>query len=139
MSILERFTRCLVPGTARRLVSLLLLAQKKGTKDNEVSVQANLQVTPELKRHPIPPPLRGTLHCSPSRAAAELGLRPQTVLADFPRLGSATRRRKRGMTKNQIQNRTPCPGKARSGQGKTTRATRVTSRSLKFPLLRRFV
>ena len=81
----------------------LLLAQKKGTKDNEVSVQANPQVTPELKRRPIPPPLRGSLRCSPSRAAAELGLWPQTVLADYPRLGCATRRRKRGTKKHHAQ------------------------------------
>jgi hypothetical protein len=66
----------------------LLLAQKKGTKENEVSVQANLQVMPELKWHPIPPPLRGSLRCSPSRAAAELGRWPQTVLADFPGLAA---------------------------------------------------
>ncbi len=104
-------------------------------------MQANLQVTPELKRHPIPPPLRGSLRCSPSRTAAELGLRPQTVLADFPRPGSATRRRKRGTskTKTKFKNRTPCPGKARTDQNKNTTRNVRDFAFFEIPLLRRFV
>jgi len=48
----------------------LLLRQKKVAKE---------------KATPRSAPLRGSLRYSASRAAAELGLRPQTVLADCPR------------------------------------------------------
>jgi len=36
------------------------------------------------KGDPGLPPLRGALRCSADQAAAELALRAQTVLADFP-------------------------------------------------------
>jgi hypothetical protein len=105
-------------------------------------VKANLQVTPELKGDPVPPPLRGSLRCSPSRALPHKGTPTfyplkrmkdrmrnspwqtahnavycgaQTVLADFPRLGCATRRRKRG-PQNRNSKTTPCPGFARTEQ-----------------------
>ena len=38
----------------------------------------------QRKGDPGLPPLRGTLRCSISQAAAELALRAQTVLADTP-------------------------------------------------------
>jgi hypothetical protein len=52
----------------------------------------------QKKATPSPPPLRGSLRCSSNRAAAELALCAQTVLADFPRLACATRRWKRGIS-----------------------------------------
>jgi len=45
------------------------------------------------KGDPGLPLLRGTLRCSAGQAAAELALRAQTVLADFPWPACATRRR----------------------------------------------
>jgi hypothetical protein len=38
----------------------------------------------QRKGDPGLPPLRGTLRCSASQAAAELALRAQTVLAEIP-------------------------------------------------------
>ena len=38
----------------------------------------------QRKGDPGLPPLRGALRCSTGQAAAELALRAQTVLADFP-------------------------------------------------------
>ncbi|SFN38604.1 hypothetical protein SAMN05660284_01361 [Formivibrio citricus] len=44
------------------------------------------QIPLHPKGEPTPAPLRGSLRCSQDAAAAQLGLRPQTVLAEFPRL-----------------------------------------------------
>jgi len=49
----------------------------------------------------------GSLRCSPSRAAAELALCAQTVLAEIPRLSCATRRQNKGVL-NQAPH--PHPG-----------------------------
>ena len=46
------------------------------------------QIPLHSKAEPGPVPLRGSLRCSQGAAAAELGLRPQTVLAEFPRLAA---------------------------------------------------
>ncbi|SFN34235.1 hypothetical protein SAMN05660284_01261 [Formivibrio citricus] len=45
-----------------------------------------LAKSPSPLGEPTPAPLRGSLRCSQGAAAAQLGLRPQTVLAEFPRL-----------------------------------------------------
>jgi len=50
--------------------------------------QASLTVS---RQPPVRCPLGGALCCSPKRAAAQLALRAQTVLAEFPRLGCAAR------------------------------------------------
>jgi len=72
---------------------LFLLRQEKLTK----------------RRRPHPPPLRGSLRCSPNRAAAELGLRPQTVLAEIPRPGCAARRWTKGRKTNPTPPTQPSP------------------------------
>ena len=46
------------------------------------------QSTLHPKAEPAPVPLRGSLRCSQSPAAAELGLCPQTVLAETPRFAA---------------------------------------------------
>ena len=63
-----------------------MLRQKKVTKE---------KATPGL------PVLRTSLCSSAKRAAAELALRAQTVLADFPRLACGARRRSRGPKSSQ--------------------------------------
>jgi hypothetical protein len=45
----------------------------------------------QKERDPGSLPLRGTLCCSPKRAAVQLALRAQTVLADFSRSCCAAR------------------------------------------------
>ncbi|SFN39209.1 hypothetical protein SAMN05660284_01380 [Formivibrio citricus] len=45
-----------------------------------------LAKSPSPLGEPAPAPLRGSLRCSQDAAAAQLGLRSQTVLAEFPRL-----------------------------------------------------
>ena len=46
---------------------------------------------------------RTALRCSPKRAAAQLALRAQTVLADDPRFGCAARQRNKGTRRDKLQ------------------------------------
>jgi len=50
----------------------------------------------QRRKAPSSAVLRTSLRCSISRVAAELGLRPQTVLAEFPRPLCAARRVSKG-------------------------------------------
>ena len=61
---------CWVSQMASSFISHFLLLRQKESN--------------QRKGDPGLPPLRGTLRCSTGQAAAELALRAQTVLADYP-------------------------------------------------------
>jgi hypothetical protein len=76
------------PGIARRQVPVLLLAQEKGTKEKG---------TPLRRSFGLPSP------CRSSRAAAELVLRTQTVLAEIPRLDRHSEAAQEGAVRREYQ------------------------------------
>jgi hypothetical protein len=73
----------------------LLLRQKKVAKGGVHRLRSK-------KATPRSAPLRGSLRYSAGRAAAELGLRPQTVLADCPRPACVAQRLPRGPKTSRI-------------------------------------
>jgi hypothetical protein len=57
---------------------------RRGLPDSKFLSFASPKERNQRKGDPSLPPLRGSLRCSNGQAAAELALRAQTVLADYP-------------------------------------------------------